>query len=316
MTWPLLGHAQQEDAASTTAAPPDSDEINGFAETWRSTGNAQAKKRQSTASNKTGYDLGPVPEIEMFVGETRIFPAPTVARIAVGNGRIMSAASLDDKEVIVFANAVGTSSLFIWNRDGKYRRIKINIVPGDTSRFAREIAAFLTSIPRAKASVIGDKVIVEGDELNDQDLAKIDELAKRYPQIVNFTNRQGWDQMVLMDIKVVEFPTNELREFGLKWNPTGAAAIAGIGIPGMHSRHPGDYQINLKTGDSNGLPISGQGAATEPAPLYRSFTLLSAINMGLNAQLNLLAQEGKASILAEPQLSARNGAEATFLAGG
>ena len=38
-------------------------------------------------------------------------------------------------EVIVFANAAGTSSLFIWNRDGRYRRVKINIVPGDQLRY-------------------------------------------------------------------------------------------------------------------------------------------------------------------------------------
>jgi pilus assembly protein CpaC len=45
-------------------------------------------------------------------------------------------------------------------------------------------------------------------------------------------------------------------------------------------------------------------------------TVLSAINMGLNAKLNLLEQNGKASILAEPQLSTRSGYKASFLAGG
>ncbi len=38
--------------------------------------------------------------------------------------------------------------------------------------------------------------------------------------------------------------------------------------------------------------------------------------MGLNAQLDLMAEDGKAAILASPQLSARNGATAEFLAGG
>ena len=43
---------------------------------------------------------------------------------------------------------------------------------------------------------------------------------------------------------------------------------------------------------------------------------LSALNAGINGRLNLLAQSGKASVLAEPQLSARNGSKASFLAGG
>ena len=38
--------------------------------------------------------------------------------------------------------------------------------------------------------------------------------------------------------------------------------------------------------------------------------------MGLTAKLDLLARDGKASILAQPQLSARNGSKAEFLAGG
>ena len=40
------------------------------------------------------------------------------------------------------------------------------------------------------------------------------------------------------------------------------------------------------------------------------------MNMGLNAQLDLLQQDGKASMLAEPQLSARSGSRASFVAGG
>lgn len=261
-----------------------------------------------------------IPEIEMFVGESRVFPTPGVARIAVGNGQIMTAAALDGRETILFANGVGTSSLFVWNEDGRYQRLKINIVPGDTSRYAREIAAFLAAIPGARASVIGDKVIVEGDGLSDFDLGKIDELARRYPQIVNFANRLGWEKMILLDVKIVEFPVSEFREHGIKWTPAGGAAIAGIWSP-LRRGSDGPYQINVQTGgQGNAAPITAQqgadGAASFGVPLPSGLNILTGINLGLNAQLNLLAQNGSASILAEPQLSARNGAKASFLAGG
>ena len=42
-----------------------------------------------------------IAEIDMFVGESRVFPTPGVARIAVGNGNILTAAALDGKEVIL-----------------------------------------------------------------------------------------------------------------------------------------------------------------------------------------------------------------------
>jgi pilus assembly protein CpaC len=288
---------------------------NAFAE------NLRPKVKRSAVIQNQPYnpikkqdDQSQVPEIEMFVGESRVFPAPGVARIAVGNGQIMTAAALDGKEVLIFANGVGTSSLFVWNEDGRYQRVKINIVPGDTTRIAREVAAFLTGIPKTKASIVGDKVIVEGDGLSDADLAKIKLLGTRYPQIINFTDNVGWEQMVMMDVKVVEFPKTELREIGLKWNATGGAAMGAIWSPASRGR-AGPYAINIQTGQNNTPPItdpSGSGGVVIPS----SLNALSYLNLGLNAQLNLLEQEGRASILAEPQLSARNGAKASFLAGG
>lgn len=134
------------------------------------------------------------------MGESRVFPTPGVARIAVGNGQIITASALDDKDTIVFANGPGTSTLFVWHQDGRYQRIKVNVQAGDISRIARDVAAFLSNIPKAKATIVGDKVIVEGDELSDADRDKVAELAKRYPQIINFTSPIGWEQMVMMDV--------------------------------------------------------------------------------------------------------------------
>jgi pilus assembly protein CpaC len=308
-----VSHAQVPPPQTPASGPKV---INGYAEQLRAkVPRAAGAQNAAYAPIKPMADDGQVPEIEMFVGESRVFPTPGVGRIAVGNGAILTAAALDNKEVILFANGVGTSSLFVWNEDGRYQRLKVNIVPGDTSRYAREIAAFLTTIPKARASIIGDKVIVEGDELSDSDLNRIDLLAARYPQIVNFTNRLGFEQMVMMDVKVVEFPVTELRELGLKWNAVGGAAIGGIWSPGRRG-HDGPYQINIRTGPENSPPIVNPLDPGAGVPLSRSLNVLSVVNMGLNATLHALAQEGKTTILAEPQLSARNGAKASFLAGG
>lgn len=291
--------------------------VNGYGEMLRAKSKAKSNNHNTPAARvayQPLHDSGDTDhqaEIEMFVGESRVFPAPGVSRIAVGNGGILTAAALDSKEVILFANAVGMSSLFVWNEDGRYQRLKINIVRGDTTRFAREISAFLANMPNARTSIIGDKVIVEGDNLSDPDIAKIDELAKRYPQVVNFTNRVGWEQMVLMDVKVVEFPVNELRQLGLKWGANGGVAVGGIWNP-VGRGDQGGLQVIIP--NSAAAITSSTGGSTVPLPL--GLNILSGINLGLSAQLNLLAQEGKASVLAEPQLSARNGAKATFLAGG
>jgi pilus assembly protein CpaC len=255
---------------------------------------------------------GPAQELDMFVGESRVFAAPGVARLAVGSGQVITANALDGKDVIVFANGAGTTMLYVWTADGRYQRIKVSVTANDMARYAREIAAFLSTIPKAKATVVGDKVIVEGDDLSDADRDKVVELAKRYPQIVNFTSPIGWEQTVLMDVKVVEFPRSQLRDLGLKWSTTGGATVGGIWRP-------------MARGDGSGLSIpapGGDGTApiTSGAPnglIYPSSAIVtSAVNLGLNATLNALEQKGTATVLAEPQLSTRSGYKATFHAGG
>ena len=251
-------------------------------------------------------------EIEMFAGESRVLNEPNVVRLAVGNGKVLSAAVLDKKEMLLMASEPGISTLQIWTSDGKNRRIKVTIV-ADGARVSREIASFLTTMPNVKTTVVGDKVVVDGDRLSDRDLSKIDELAKRYPQIVNFTNRIGWEKMVVMEVKVAEFPTTALREIGLKWGATGGMAVGGIVMP-YRRGDDGPYQINIATGSTNAPPIvSPDGGALR---LTSSLNVLSVINMGLNSQLNLMEQNGTATILAEPTLSARSGSKASFLVGG
>ncbi len=275
-----------------------------------------ASSQGPTKPARVAKQPGFATEIDMFVGETRVIAERNAGRLAVGNGKALSAAVLDDREILLIANEVGVSSLHIWTRNGRNRRIKVTVMPGDTARITREIQAFLRTIPNTKSSVIGDKIIVEGDSLTDRDLGKIDELARRYPQIVNFTNRIGWEKMIVMDVRVVEFPTKFLREIGLKWNTTGGIAVGGVWAP-FKRGDTAPYQINLVSGADSPAPISGNpNSPLQGIPLSSSFTALSMLNMGLNAQLNLMEQNGTASILARPTLSARSGAKASFLAGG
>lgn len=254
------------------------------------------------------------PELTMFEGETRVIAEPNAGRLAVGNGQALSAAVLDDREILLIANQVGVSSLHIWTANGQNRRIKITVVPSDTPRVNREIAAFLTDIPNARSSVIGDRIVVEGDNLSNRDQTRIEELARHYPQIINFTNPVGWEKMIVMDVQIIEFPVNMLREIGLAWNATGGVAVGGIWMPGRRGSAP--LQIDIRAGAENAPPIINPADPGGSVPLSSSLNILSAINTGLNAQLRLMEQNGTATILAQPILSARNGSEASFLAGG
>ncbi len=248
-------------------------------------------------------------EIEMFQGETRVLSTPNIGRVAVGSGSNLSASVIDKKEVLLIAKEVGITSLHLWTKSGQQQRIKVTVSPANTSKLVREITRFLSNIPNTKVTVIGENIVVEGELLSDQDLAKIDTLAERYEEIINFSNRIGWEQMVVMEVKVCEFPVSELREMGIRWSPMGGAGIGGVWAPltkgsNMALNTVGDRELAIET------------LGTNQSVLTRSLSMLTGINMGLDAQLRMLQQNGDAAILAEPVLSARSGSEATFLAGG
>ncbi len=247
----------------------------------------------------------PVVETIMYRGEARAFLTPDVARVAVGNGSVLNATTLEEKEVLVFAHDVGVSSLTAWDRSGRHATVKVTVVPADTTRVLREVAAFLERIPRARAAIVGDKVVVDGDGLSDADMERVAIIAQRYPQVINFVGRVGWEKMIRLAVRVVELPTSELENLGVRWGGETGQAIGGFNI-GLASDFGVGRRIDARPGE---VPIA------LPFPVRHAQGYLG-INALLTSQINLLALDGRAVVLAEPTLSTRSGSQATFLAGG
>jgi len=243
--------------------------------------------------------------LEMFAGETRVLPGIDALRVAVGNGRVLAASALDQHELLLIANDTGTTTVHIWCRDGRRQRMNVHVRPSDMARTTREILDFLSDQPNVRARAVGDMVLIEGEHLTDEQQFKIDELARRYPQIVNFTARVGWEQMILMDIKVVEFNKQRLRDLGVRWD----AGTAGpnVGVAGDVARN-GAFVVNAPNGG-----ISAVDARTQAIDPFRWYFGIVA---ALSSRLNIYERNGDAVVLAAPRLTARSGSSARFQAGG
>jgi pilus assembly protein CpaC len=239
--------------------------------------------------------------LKMQVGEVRVLAIPDVARVAVGDGHVVNAVTTEEKEVIVFARHEGLSTLQLWLQNGVRRQYQVQVAPQGARQIQQELGAMMQRIPNATVSSVGDKVVVEGDELADDDRARVAALAKKYPQLVDMTGQVGWDRMVLLDVQVVELPRSSLQELGLRWSGSPAGGVnAGLAweaaSAGLASR-PGEAVI----------------PAVFPASVAAGYFGMNAL---LSARIQALAQSGSAVVLAQPQLLARSGATAEFLAGG
>ncbi|WP_454673549.1 type II and III secretion system protein family protein [Achromobacter pestifer] len=239
--------------------------------------------------------------LELQVGETRVLPHPGVKRVAIGNGQVLSAIAAEDRDVVIFARAEGVSSVHVWTAAGRTKAYELRVVAAGAPRLRAEVEALLARIPGARSTSVGGRILIEGDDLSDDDRARIAALAERYPAVLDFTGQVGWDRMVLLDVQVVEIPTSRLREFGVRWDGTTQGGMnAGLawdaGALGRMSR-PGESVIETT------------GPASTAAGYF-------GVNALLSARIAALAQSGEAVMLAQPQLLARSGASATFLAGG
>ena len=256
-------------------------------------------------STNTGA-AGPLPGdgdvLHLAPGESRVLGAPGVRRVAVGHGERLHAVVLDKKEVLLFARSPGTTSLHVWMASGARKDYQVDVEESGTRRMHEELRALLGSIKRARSVRVGNKIVIEGQDLSDADRARVAVLAERYPEVVDFTSSVGWEPMVMFDVQVVEVPRYRLQELGVRWN---GATQGGFNI-GASWDAAGGRDVMQRAGES---PIARPGTH---APLSGYL----GANMLLASRIHALVESGEALVLAQPQLLARSGATADFLAGG
>jgi Flp pilus assembly secretin CpaC len=241
--------------------------------------------------------------ITLYVGEAHVLNEPGVRRIAVGNGKVLQATALDERQVLVLPEAPGQSTVLLWGRSGPERSYVFNVLAADTARIHAEVEALIAGARNVQARVVADKVIVEGVDVPEEVALRVAEIARRYPQVVNLLPRVGHERMIAMDVKFIEIRRELLENIGVKWG--GAAQGPTFQVIGDAFRSPA-----LRPGGA--AEGSGLQIAPRIAPFAGSLSLVSS----LSSMLNFLVQSGDALILAEPRLSCRSGGSARFVAGG
>ncbi len=66
-----------------------------------------------------------VTELNLFVGEVRTLPLTKIQRIALGNGKVITANVLE-KDLLLLGEAPGRTSMVIWTLEGKEFRYNGN----------------------------------------------------------------------------------------------------------------------------------------------------------------------------------------------
>ena len=189
--------------------------------------------------------------LKLEVGSSTVLKLANVERLAIGNGEVVQATVINQNEIVVFGKKSGSTTLDIWRTTGKRASYQIRVAPEGFSRVQEDIKSLLKTIPMARSSVVGDKLIIEGENLSDSDQAKISRLAQRYPELLDFTSQVGWDKMVLLDVQVIEIPSARLQEMGVRWDSSLPLPLSGAeGLPGMRGLLSARLSALAQTGEA------------------------------------------------------------------
>lgn len=242
--------------------------------------------------------------ITLYVGQAHLLSEGSIRRIAIGNGKVVQATVLDERQLLLIPEAVGHSTVHLWLKGGGERSYALTVLPAEAGRLLAEVQAMLGSHPTLQARLVGDKVVVDGHSLTEEIAARVAEVARRFPQVVNLVGRVGLERMITMDVRIVEIRREALENLGVRWNAGAQGPSFGI-VADL-------YRSNALRPGGSAAGIPGIDARARVAPVAAALGIATSFT----SVLNYLVQNGDAVVLAEPQLSCRSGGSARFIAGG
>jgi pilus assembly protein CpaC len=264
---------------------------------------AEAPKVETTMSAMEQPTLVTVP-----VGLSSVLTAPwPVKRVSVTDPKIADIQQVTPKQLLVSGRGVGMTDIILWNANDESWRARID-VEADRTAIKNELARLF---PKAKLEVrqANNVVIVSGtleDAEDAQDVRRfLDVTGLKY---VDMTRVAGLQQ-VQLKVTIAEASRTAIRMLGINGGYTDRNDPNGA----FGASNPGLNQFG------NGPGAGGIGTIlTETSP-NSNITLFGHAHSGsalFSAFVAALADNSYVRIMAEPNLVALSGQEATFLVGG
>lgn len=213
-------------------------------------------------------------------------------RVSVVAPEIADVQILDPKQILITARQVGETTVIVWTEDDKTRMFDV-CVDWNTGQIERQLRHIM---PDDAIEVIstGNGVALSGSVGSIYGVERAMNIATAYsPEVVNLMHVPGVHQ-VMLKVKVAEVARSFRDEFGINFR------FLGSDFQG------GSLLGNLASGD-----LGGQLTVADAVT-----TFFGIPGSNIDGYVKALKEKGLLEILAEPNLIARSGEKASFLAGG
>ena len=259
------------------------------------------------------------PRISLTAGRSTVLTTDfDIVRLAVTDPAIADATVVERREVLIDGKAAGTVSLILWGMNGR-RQYDVVVDPGVSTLQQRMQALFPGEDIQVTAN--GDAVILSGRVSSTEvslRAAEITRAASSKSQIINLLQVPGGagSQQVLLQVRFAEVSRRALMELGtsLFTSPTGIESVVGRVTTGQFAA-PGFQGLQWEKASNNfGSSVTAASGEFTFGDFLNIFLLSQKYDLGV--LIRALRTRGLFQSLAEPNLIAYNGQEASFLAGG
>ena len=232
-------------------------------------------------------------------------------RIVVSSPDVLDTAIISPTQVVVTAKAAGSSSLVLWDESSNARIVDV-YADVDVSGLREDIRS---AYPNEAVDVEPEegRIVVSGklsSKAVQDDVLRI--ASAYYKNIVDSTTLEvRREKQVMLKVRFIEVDRTKLQQFGINILSTGAANTIGTTTTGQFS--PPSLEGSILPG-TIGSSLTGTTSSFDVNSLMNIFLFRPDLNLG--AMIQDLEQKNIAQILSEPNLMARSGEPAKFLAGG
>jgi len=228
--------------------------------------------------------------------------------VFVANDTIADVQVRSSNQLYVFGKGSGETTVYATSKGGRVV-YAANVRVGNNISSVGEMLHLAMPDANIQATPMNNLVLLTGTVANPDDVAEAQRLTQAYvgseTQVVSRL-RSATPLQVTLKVRIAEINRTLLKQWGINLltnDPTGG------------------FKFGIAQGQGINIPPVGSTTNTPPSVIRNAIgSTLSASTkfLGLNilSSLDIAAQDGLVSILAEPNLTALSGETASFLAGG
>lgn len=249
-------------------------------------------------------------DLFVAVGQSALIDsAHPIQRISVGLGDVAEATAMSPTEVLVNGKTPGQTSLILWESGGARQFFNVTVRPSafvandHMEALRRELRMELPGQALRVSSENG-LIFLRGTvkDLNSSDRAV--QIASTEGKVVNllYVAVPPAEPQIILKVRFASFDRTLSRQLGLNIFSTGATNTIGTVTTGQFPA------------PTVSIPNAGQPSTATVSNALNLFFFRPDLNLG--ATIQALENNGVIEVLAEPNLIAANGKQASFLAGG